>query len=568
MGSFHLAGRLGQGGQGVVYLGEDAEGGRAAVKVMTGEIDRSFARELAAARKVDEFCTARVLVADLDHDPPYVASEYIEGPTLHGAVGAAGPLRGAALTRLAIGTATALAAIHRAGVVHRDFKPGNVLLGPDGPRVIDFGIARLTDATATRGGAVGTPPYMSPEQFSGETAGPASDVFAWGATITYAGTGRPPFGTAPFAAVAYRILHEQPDLGDLPDPLRSIVAHCLAKPPDARPTARSLLLHLLGDPTPSPPAPVAPDAADRGPAGTGAAGGRPVATDAAEGGEVAPGELEALGAGARADAPTGGKDATTGDAAIPATGKAAGTTAPPSGAGSPEPGDESTGPRDENAGAGGEGAGGISRRGLLGAGAALAGTALAGGVLWWRLPPAGGPGDTGSPASEGATSPAHGGTASPGASGGSPLRITGADLGGQSPDVTYLADGAVYVGRKRVATDSKRVVVDYLRMIVATGGVGVVLNLVSATGQVSRSGRRYSGALRTPDAPDALKSELLDLAQWEESRLKETTILWHLDLDQRNRPKAFVLTWRYRVLTSTFTTTYTRWRTGGIVAPA
>ncbi|MEV4170277.1 serine/threonine-protein kinase [Nonomuraea sp. NPDC049709] len=190
MGGFRIAGRLGQGGQGIVYLGESPDGGRAAVKVMTGGIDRGFAREPAAARKVDEFCTVRVLVADLDHDPPYVAGEYIDGPAL----ATAGPVRGAALTRLALGTVTALAAIHRAGVVHRDFKPGNVLLGPDGPRVIDFGIARLVDATSTRTYTSGTPPYMSPEQLSGAEAGPTSDPFAWGSTMTFAGTGRPPFG--------------------------------------------------------------------------------------------------------------------------------------------------------------------------------------------------------------------------------------------------------------------------------------------------------------------------------------------------------------------------------------
>ncbi|MFG1943324.1 serine/threonine protein kinase [Nonomuraea sp. NPDC048826] len=246
LGPYVIAGRLGQGGQGIVYLGEGPGGERVAVKMLTGGLDRSFARELAAARQVAEFCTARVIAADLDHDPPYVASEYIDGPPLADVA----PLHGTPLARLAIATATALTAIHQAGVVHRDFKPGNVLMAPDGPRVIDFGIARLTDSSTTGGALAGTPRYMAPEQFAGGPVGPAADVFAWGCTIVFAAAARPPFGGDTIPAVIHRVLHAEPDLGGLTGPLRDIVARCLDKDPARRPSARDVLLELLGGSTP------------------------------------------------------------------------------------------------------------------------------------------------------------------------------------------------------------------------------------------------------------------------------------------------------------------------------
>src|SRR5439155_5695978 len=169
VGAYRLLGRLGQGGQGVVYLGQDPAGGHVAVKVIhvdwadMPEARAQFAREIAAARQVAAFCTARILAAEVDDELPYVVSEYIEGPTLFGRVREQGPIGGTALERLAVGTATALTAIHQAGVVHRDFKPGNVILGPDGPRVIDFGIARALGGTETlTSRVIGTPPYMAP----------------------------------------------------------------------------------------------------------------------------------------------------------------------------------------------------------------------------------------------------------------------------------------------------------------------------------------------------------------------------------------------------------------------
>jgi ABC-type oligopeptide transport system substrate-binding subunit len=252
MGAYRLTGRLGEGGQGVVYLGEDPQGQQVAVKLLharfTGDakMRARFAGELSSAKRVAPFCTARILDADVDGEIPYLVSEFIDGPSLRGVVDREGPRGGNSLRRLAIGTVTALAAIHEAGIVHRDFKPTNVLLAADGPRVIDFGIARALDASGTISSTtVGTPSYMSPEQISGEHVGPPSDVFAWGAAMTYAATGAPPFGQDSIPAVMNRILHQEPGLGALSGTLREIVSACLSKDLRRRPTAQQILLRLL-----------------------------------------------------------------------------------------------------------------------------------------------------------------------------------------------------------------------------------------------------------------------------------------------------------------------------------
>ncbi|MEV4328359.1 serine/threonine-protein kinase [Microbispora rosea] len=247
IGGCRLEGRLGAGGQGVVYLGRTAEGAPVAVKLLhegwSGDESarRRFAREIAAARRVAPFCVARVLGFDLDGPRPYVVSEYVEGPTLRQAGRRSGP----ALHRLAVATATALAAVHRAGIVHRDFKPANVLLGRDGPRVVDFGVARGLGATTASGGIVGTPAYMAPEQIAGEPPAPAWDVFAWGCVMVFAATGRPPFGDDALPAVLNRVLTKEPDLGDLEEPLRSVVALALRKDPAERPGILDITMRLL-----------------------------------------------------------------------------------------------------------------------------------------------------------------------------------------------------------------------------------------------------------------------------------------------------------------------------------
>ncbi|TDC59501.1 serine/threonine protein kinase, partial [Actinomadura sp. GC306] len=257
LGGWELLGRIGTGGQGVVYLGRPVEpaGGpsRVAVKLLHTQLlgdagaRERFVRELALLQRVAGFCTAQMLEADMAGDRPYIVSEYIPGRSLRALVQEEGPRSGADLDRLAISSVTALSAIHRANVVHRDFKPQNVLMGPDGPRVIDFGIARAFDAGATlTSQVVGTPAYMAPEQFSGRVQ-PATDLFAWAGTLLYAATGRDPFAGGPLPAVMYRIMHETPDLGVLPGRLAEVAAACLAKDPQNRPTSEDVLLWLLGE---------------------------------------------------------------------------------------------------------------------------------------------------------------------------------------------------------------------------------------------------------------------------------------------------------------------------------
>ncbi|MFI6635890.1 serine/threonine protein kinase [Nonomuraea fuscirosea] len=293
IGPYRIVGTLGEGGQGIVYLGSAPDGTRVAIKVLREGVigDGRFAKEIAAARRVEPFCIAQVLDASLG-GRPYIVTEYVEGPSLQ----QAGPHTGADLQRLAVATATALAAIHRAGVVHRDFKPANVLLGRDGARVIDFGIARAMDDAVTRTSSiVGTPAYMAPEQFLGAPAGPAVDVFAWGSVMVYAATGAPPFGNDSLPAVLRRIQYEEPRLDGVPEPLRSIVRTCLAKDPAARPAMQDVLFQLIGASPVRPAQPPHPAPFPAGPPFPGATGGPGAVHGSGAGGR--PGAVHGPGAG-------------------------------------------------------------------------------------------------------------------------------------------------------------------------------------------------------------------------------------------------------------------------------
>jgi serine/threonine protein kinase len=258
IGGYEITGRLGVGEQGAVFRGRSPAGGSVAVKILhlrlSGEpAARSrFAGAFEAARRVSGFCTAGIIDADVESDRPYVVTEFVDGPSLQQLVLDEGP-RGAAVTeRLAVGIAIALAAIHRAGAVHHDFKPGNVLLGRDGPRVTDFGVARALEevAAAPTGRVSDDPAYKAPEQLRGVNIGPGADVFAWGATVLFAATGQAPFGDDTPSEVMQRIVYDDPDLTPVPDTLREVVADALAKDPEDRPTSAELLGRLLAEEAP------------------------------------------------------------------------------------------------------------------------------------------------------------------------------------------------------------------------------------------------------------------------------------------------------------------------------
>ena len=268
LGDYRLTGLLGEGGQGIVYLGErlddaasdGAEAGegsreRFAIKLLRTHLSgddrarRYFARELASAQRIDPFFTARIIEADVEGQTPYIVSEYVDGRPLSETVRDDGPMFGPELHRLAVGTLNALIAIHQANVVHRDFKPSNVLLGADRPRVIDFGIARALDSTMSMtSGVIGTPAYMAPEQLNGQQVTPAVDVFAWAATMVFAATGAPPFGQDSIPVMMHRILNADPLIGNIQSPLRELVWYSLYKNPAQRPTTHQVLAGL-GAPT-------------------------------------------------------------------------------------------------------------------------------------------------------------------------------------------------------------------------------------------------------------------------------------------------------------------------------
>ncbi|MFB6816791.1 protein kinase [Streptomyces sp. NPDC056347] len=249
VGPYRLLARLGAGGMGEVFLGRSPGGRTVAVKVVRRPLAedvhfrRRFSREVAAARRVGGFYTAQVVDADTEADQPWLVTSYIPGPSLREAVTAYGPFPAEAVAGLGAGLAEGLRAIHACGVVHRDLKPGNVLLADDGPRVIDFGIARALDETSelTRSGVVGTPAYMSPEQIRGEEAGPAGDVFCLAAVLAWTATGEAPFGGGRKEAVMYRVVHEEPDLTGVPATLAPLIAAGLAKAPGTRPGVDEIL---------------------------------------------------------------------------------------------------------------------------------------------------------------------------------------------------------------------------------------------------------------------------------------------------------------------------------------
>ncbi|GAA1433587.1 hypothetical protein GCM10009601_56430 [Streptomyces thermospinosisporus] len=384
VGPYRLLGRLGSGGMGRVYLGRSAGGRTVAVKVvhphfaLDDEFRARFRREVEAARRVGGAWTAPVLDADPGARIPWVATAYAAGPSLAAAVQEHGRLPGATVRALGAGLAEALTAVHGLGLVHRDVKPSNILLTLDGPLLIDFGIARALDATASltsSGVSIGSPGYMSPEQILGKGVTGAADVFSLGAVLTYAATGASPFPGDSSAALLYKVVHEPPELGDLDGELRELAEACLDKDPAARPApaevARRLapegaarlvtggwlpgplveevsraavrLLNLEAGEAPADPAsgpvaftnPAVPGDGEAGPGGADA----PAAPAASEGAAVAPGALGAAGGAAAAAAGSGaGSGLTSGPASFgPAPVMPAGGPPPPAQPPVPQP---------------------------------------------------------------------------------------------------------------------------------------------------------------------------------------------------------------------------------------
>ncbi|MFI6845757.1 protein kinase [Kitasatospora sp. NPDC050467] len=314
VGPYRLHRRLGAGGMGVVYLGSDRRGQRVALKLIRAELAEDmefrirFAREIAAASRIRGGCTARVVGSDIEADRPWLATAYVPGPSLYKRVGDEGPLSWPEAARIGAALADGLVKVHEAGVVHRDLKPSNILLSPRGPRIIDFGIAWSRGASTLThvGTAVGSPGFLAPEQVRGAAVNPATDVFAFGATLAYALTGDTPFGSGASSEVMlYRVVHEEPDLSAVPPQLAPLIGACLAKEPAERPGAAALherLSELAARGTAAPDG-AGPDRPER------AAGGRPPG--------AAPGRPGVPGRGAAAPMPPAG-----GGRGVPAPGRA------------------------------------------------------------------------------------------------------------------------------------------------------------------------------------------------------------------------------------------------------
>ncbi|MGW5639399.1 bifunctional serine/threonine-protein kinase/ABC transporter substrate-binding protein [Streptomyces sp. NPDC003832] len=253
IGEYRLAARLGAGGMGVVYLARSPRGTWCALKSIRSEhaddpgFRARFRRETELAARLRARWTVPVLASDAEARSPWLVTAYVPGPSLAEAVALHGPWPAAQLRCLGAALAESLEGVHSCGLVHRDVKPANILLASDGPRLIDFGIARAVGVTAltTDGSVVGSPGYLSPEQARGRTVGPPSDVFSLGCVLAHAATGRPVFGTGGAAGVLYRTVHEEPDLTGVPDELAGLVRRCLAKDPERRPGIGELR-ELLG----------------------------------------------------------------------------------------------------------------------------------------------------------------------------------------------------------------------------------------------------------------------------------------------------------------------------------
>ncbi len=452
IGPYQVIGLLGAGGMGRVYLGHRDDGVTAAVKVINEELAQDtafrerFRREVVATKAVTGPYVAAVIDYDVESEQPWLATEYVPAPSMHTVITKRGPLDAASVRTAGARLAEALTAIHAAGLVHRDVKPGNILLSDVGPKLIDFGIARgAAVTTLTQTGAVlGTPQYMAPEQLRGRArVGPAADVFALGLVLAFAVTGEHPFGQDDSYGIGFRIVYEEPQLDLVQDELAAIIRRCLAKQPEDRPTPEELAAALRAeepDQEPVPvPVPVPVPAARTLPEG-GAAAEEAGEKEAADPGGRAAGAGAVAGAAAGAVVAVVTDPADEGDVPDTEGGAGGGTTT-------------RTGPLPAGGGSGGEVERGPRRR-MLAASAAAGAVALVV-LLAVTLEDGGshaaaqGPGGQGTPrssASAGSTPSATGGTpgggsgspspSRPSASGGAPGRSAGAKPPGSSAGAT------------------------------------------------------------------------------------------------------------------------------------
>jgi hypothetical protein len=333
LGAYRLLDRIGEGGMGVVYLARDQGHRTVALKVLRSSVAgdptarRRLAREVETMQRIRSPNVAEVIDADLTGDVPYIVTRFVPGRTLDDMVTQRGPLRGDALGQLATGLADALVAVHAAGVVHRDVKPGNVMLLHDTPVVIDFGIAQGPDATrlTMTGMFMGTPGYLAPEVIEGRPSSEASDVHAWGATVGFAATGRPPFGTGSYETIFYRIVNGQADLDGAPSALLPLLAAALARDPAHRPPAIQLRAQAgVIDPGTLVPAQVRTGTGGAAAALNGAGATRPEVAPGRAQATVEPGLAVAAGGSPAAALPT-----VRANGAPAVAGSVAGVTAPP-----------------------------------------------------------------------------------------------------------------------------------------------------------------------------------------------------------------------------------------------
>jgi hypothetical protein len=310
LGPYRLLEKIGEGGMGVVHLARDPAGKQVAVKVLrpgvAGDPDarRRLSRECEMMRRVRSPFVAAVIDADVTGPQPYVVTRYVAGPSLDQMIHATGPLRGRALERLAWGLAEGLAAVHAAGVVHRDLKPGNVVMAGGVPVLIDFGIAHAPDAAkiTQTGMFMGTPGYLAPEIVEGQPSGPAADVHSWGSTVAFAATGRAPFGTGTYETIFYRIVSGKPDLAGIPRKLLPMVTAALTRDPASRPSAIQLstecaALDLSGPDAAEGLGTVADAGAAAGALGAAALAGHGTVLDQARLNQGGPGQVAPLGNG-------------------------------------------------------------------------------------------------------------------------------------------------------------------------------------------------------------------------------------------------------------------------------